>query len=189
MKKIYTILIALITISFTSCFQEVGPAGPPGPEGPTGPAGADGESAFVFEYSDVDFISPNYEVFLDYPDGFEGLDTDVSLVYLLWEVVQDDQANDLEIWRALPQTVFTENGFIYYNFDFSKIDAHLFMITDFDPTLLEAIDTDDWIVRIVVIPGDLYTGGRPSIDHSDYSAVKEAYSLPDLPVHKGYKRR
>jgi hypothetical protein len=62
------------------------------------------------------------------------------------------------------------------------------MITDFDPALLEPIDTDDWIVRLVIVPGNIW-GGRTSIDHTDYNAVKEAYGLPDLAVHKGYKRK
>lgn len=189
MKKTYTILVALIALSFNSCIQEV--VGPPGPAGPIGPEGAQGEageSAFVFEYSDVDFLEANnYEVFLDYPQDFQGVESDVTLAFLLWEVTQDDQGNDLEIWRALPQTVYTTNGTIHYNYDFSTIDVHLFMITDIDPANLEPIDTDDWIVRVVIVPGNFW-GGRTTIDHTDYNAVKEAYGLPDMQLHKGYKR-
>lgn len=190
MKKTFTILAALIALSFTACIQEVvGPVGPVGPEGPVGPQGEAGESAFVFEYSNVDFVDPDYEVYLDYPDDFVGVNSDVTLAYLLWEVTEDSEGNDLEIWRALPQTVFTINGSVHYNYDFSKVDIHLFLMTDFDPALLEPIDTEDWIVRVVIVPGDLWTSGRTSIDHTDYNAVKEVYGLPDMPVHTGYKRK
>jgi hypothetical protein len=185
MKRISQFILAILMISFTSCNTEsVGPAGPPGAQGPDGPAGADGESAILFEYSDVDFIGPNYNVILDYPVDFEGLDSDVTLVYFLWEV--DDSG--LEIWRQLPQTIYTIDGFLNYNFDFSKVDVKLYLTFDFDKSLLIPADTDDWIVRTVIIPGDFW-GGRISVDHSDYYAVKEAYGLPDMPMHIAAKRR
>jgi hypothetical protein len=189
MKTLQQLLMAILVISIAACTTEtIGPPGPQGPEGPTGPTGAQGESAFVFEYSNVDFIAPDYEVFLNYPDDFTGLDSDVTLVYLLWEVTTDGEGNDLEIWRQLPQTIFTTNGLLNYNFDFSRIDFHIFLTTEFDPNLLETIDTDDWIVRAVVVPGDFW-GGRTSVDHSDYNAVKEAYGLPEMPTHIAAKRR
>ena len=189
MKTLQQLLIAILAISLAACTTEtIGPPGPPGPTGPEGPTGAQGESAFVFEYSNVDFIGPDYEVFLSYPDDFTGLESDVTLVYLLWEVTTDGDGNDLEIWRQLPQTIFTANGLLNYNFDFSRIDFNIFLTTEFDPSLLEAIDTDDWIVRAVVVPGNFW-GGRTSVDHSDYNAVKEAYGLPEMPTHIAAKRR
>ena len=186
MKTIQQFLLIILVISASSCTTEI--VGPPGPPGPSGPEGAQGESAFVFEYSNVNFTSPNYEVFLDYPSDFEGLDKDVTLIYLLWDVTTDSNGNDLEIWRQLPQTLFTQYGLLLYNYDFSKIDFHLFLTTEFDPNLLEPIDTDDWIVRAVIIPGNFW-GGRTSVDHSDYNAVKEAYGLPELPIHSAQNRR
>ena len=192
MKTIQQLLMAILVISLAACTTEtIGPPGPQGsqgPEGPTGPTGAQGESAFVFEYSNVNFIGPDYEVFLNYPDDFTGLDSDVTLVYLLWEVTTDGDGNNLEIWRQLPQTIFTANGLLNYNFDFSRIDFHIFLTTEFDPALLEPVDTDDWIVRAVVVPGNFW-GGRSSVDHSDYNAVKEAYGLPEMPTHTAVKRR
>ena len=183
MKTIQQLILALILVSIASCTTEV-----IGPQGPEGPVGEQGEGAFVFEYSDVDFVAPNYEAFLNYPAEFEGLESDVTLVYLLWEVTTDGDGNDLEIWRQVPQTIFTANGLLNYYFDFSKIDFHLFLTTEFDPSLLEPIDTEDWIVRAVVIPGDFW-GGRTAVDHSDYHAVKKAYGLPELPKHNSLQRR
>jgi hypothetical protein len=186
MKRIQQLLLAILVISMASCKTEV--IGPPGPQGPEGPAGIQGESAIVFEYSNVDFVGPDYDVFLNYPTDFDGLESDVTLVYLLWETTTDADDNPLEIWRQVPQTVFTQNGLLNYNFDFSKIDLHLFLTTEFDPALLAPIDTDDWIVRAVIVPGNFW-GGRSNIDHSDYYAVKEAYRLPDMPKHETAKRR
>ena len=127
-------------------------------------------------------------MFLNYPDDFVGLESDVTLVYLLWDVTEDNDGNTLEIWRQVPWTVFTGNGLLNYNYDFSKLDLRLFLTTDFDTSLLESMDTDDWIVRAVIIPGDFW-GARLSVDHSDYNAVKEAYGLPEMPKHTVAKRR
>jgi hypothetical protein len=185
MKTIQQLLIAMLAISLAACTTEtIGPPGPPGPTGPEGPTGAQGESAILFEYSNVDFTAPNYDVFLNYPDDFTGLESDVTLVYLLWEVDE----NGLEIWRQLPQTIFTANGLLNYNFDFTTIDFHLFLSINFDASLLDPVDTDDWIVRAVIVPGNFW-GGRTSVDHSDYNAVKEAYGLPEMPTHIVTKRR
>lgn len=183
MKNLKLLALILTVITLTACTKEV--VGPAGPEGPAGPQG---DSAFVFEYSGVNFNSPNYEVILNYADDFNALDSDVTLVYLLWDVTTDSNGNDLEIWRQVPQMIFTQNGLLQYNFDFSTIDFRLFLSTEFDPSLLEPIDTDNWVVRAVVIPGDFW-GGRTSIDLSDYNAVKEAYGLPDFPAHPIQKRR
>jgi hypothetical protein len=185
MKRLQKLMLALLAISLYSCTQNIGPAGP---EGPQGPEGAPGTNAFVFEYTNVDFTAPNYEVFLDYPPDFNGLESDVTLVYLLWDVTTDNNGNELEIWRKVPQTIFTVNGLLNYNYDFSKIDFRVFLTTDFDPALLQPIDTDDWVVRAVVVPGNFW-GGRTTIDFSDYYAVKEAYGLPDLPSRTTQKRR
>ena len=179
-------MLAMLVISLASCKTEV--VGPQGPQGPEGPAGADSENAILFEYKDVNFVGPDYEVFLNYPDDFVGLDSDVTLVYLLWEGTTDNDGKDLEIWRQVPQTVFTVDGLLNYNFDFSRIDFRLFLTTTFDTSLLEPIDTDDWIVRAVIIPGNFW-GGRMSVDYSDYNAVKEAYGLPEMPKHTVTKRR
>ena len=185
MKTIQQLLAVILVFAISACTTEnIGPAGPQGPQGPAGPAGEQGESAILFEYSNVDFIAPNYDVLLEYPSDFTGLESDVTLVYLLWEV----DANGLEIWRQVPQTIFTINGLINYNFDFSNIDFRLFLSFNFDASLLTAQDTDDWIVRAVIVPGNFW-GGRTSVDHSDYYAVKEAYGLPDMPKHAGTHRR
>jgi len=180
-SKIYIILSALLFTVF-ACDGPEGPVGPPGPQGPIGPTGAQGESGFVFEWEQVDFVDPDYEVFLTYPDDFEGFDSDVALVYLLWDVQEIDGV-DTEIWRPLPQTIVTDGGILQYNFDFSKLDVRLFLDAEFPLADLDPIDTDDWVVRVVVVPGSFWNGRSQAVDYSDYNQVKEVLGLPDLKNH------
>jgi len=188
----YLIFFAIIPFLYSSCVNETGPQGPEGPEGlqgPEGPQGAPGESGFVFEWENVNFTSPDYEVFLDYPENFEGLDSDVTLVYFLWDVQTDDNGDPLDVWRQLPQTLLHDNGMLFYNFDHTRIDVRLFLAADFDLSTLSAIDTDEWIVRVVIVPAN-YWNGRTDIDYSDYNAVKEAYGLREFKIHtKAVDRR
>jgi hypothetical protein len=181
MKKLVYTILAAIPLLFYSCVGDEGPVGPQGPEGPEGPQGPPGESGFVFEYENIDFTGPEYDALLNYPNDFEGLISDVALVYLLWGVENVD-GEDLEIWRQLPQTVIKENGTLVYNFDFTLQDVRLFLEADFPLEQLTAIDTDDWIARIVVVPGDFWASNRMS-EFIDYYDLKEALGLPDLPPH------
>jgi len=182
------ILIALLLgVVMISCSQEIG-NGPRGPQGPEGPDGAKGESAYVFEYSNVSFTTPDFEVFLDYPLDFVGLDTDMHLVYFLWDVQEDENGDPLDIWRLLPQTVFTDIGMLQYSYDASRIDTRLFMDAEFDLEALGAADTDDWVVRVVVVPATNWNA-KIAIDFTDYSAVEKAYGLPKLKRSDDLKNR
>ena len=183
MKKIQLLPFLLLFLVVAAC--ETGPAGPVGPPGPQGAQGVDGlpgESGIVFEFQDVDIAPPNYEVFLNFDDDFEGLDTDHALVYLLWAIIKDSNGDPLDVWRQVPQSLLTQNGLLIYNFDFSRVDVRLFLAADFDLGLLGPQDLDDWIVRVVVIPGDFW-GGRTSVDVNDYNAVEKAFGLPKIPAH------
>jgi hypothetical protein len=185
MKRLVYIAIASLSLIFYGCSNEgpVGPPGPEGPRGPEGPQGSAGESGFVFEYENIDFTGPDYEVFLNYPNDFEGLASDVALVYLLWGVDQD-----LEIWRPLPQTTILPEGTLVYNYDFTLQDVRLFLQADFSLDQLTAIDTDDWIARIVIVPGEFWASNRIG-GQIDYEVVKEAFGLPDLKAHQNVIER
>lgn len=164
MKKLY-ILLLFVGAIISSCGD-----GPPGPQGPPGFDGLDGEESFVFEY-EFSFTAPDYEVLLNLPDNFVMLDSDVMLVYFLWDV-QDG----IEIWRALPQTLYLSDGILAYNFDHTKFDANVFLDGTVNLDFLGADFTDNWIARIVVVPGQFFSG-RTSIDFSDYDQVKAAFNL------------
>lgn len=186
--KLFTPVLILFIVSVSSCIVDgpMGPPGPQGPQGPTGPQGAAGENGYVFEYENVNFTSPNYEVFLNYPDGFEGLPSDVALVYFLWDV-QTIDGEEVEVWRQIPQILFTDYGTLQYSFDFTLFDVRLFMDGNFSLDLLGASYTDQWIVRVVIVPGD-FVNGR-SIDYSDYNKVKEALGLPEIEHQTAFQSR
>ncbi len=173
------IRIITIAVVIMSCTESgnIGPMGPVGPRGPQGPEGAPGESGYVFEYSNINFTAPDYAVVLPHPEGFEGLASDVAIVYLLWDVLEVD-GGTLDVWRPLPQTIITEDGLLLYNFDFTAFDVRLFLEANYPLDLLTAIDTDEWIARVVIVPGEFWGSGR--VDFSDYHEVSEALGLPDL---------
>ena len=175
-KLIYTAFVAMLLIT-QSCIGPEGPIGPPGPRGADGFDGLNGEEAYVFEFV-FDFEAPEYRVLLEYPD-FEALDSDVVLVYLLWDVTEDGT----EVWRMLPQSQITEFGFLQYNFDFTKFDAAVFLDSDFNLDNLGSPYLDNWLARVVVVPGQ-FAGGR--VNYSDYNAVKEMFNLPDKELPAGY---
>ncbi len=187
MKRIFYIIIVSISMTFYGCVGDQGPEGPVGPTGPQGPEGPAGESGYVFEFENVDFTGPDYEVFLNYPNDFEGLASDVALVYFLWGV-DNVGGQDLEIWRQLPQTSILPEGTLVYNFDFTLQDVRLFLQADFPLDQLTAIDTDDWIVRIVIVPGSFWASNRVG-DYMEYNDLKEALGLPDLPAHENVIKR
>ena len=188
MRKITNIIAIAIILSIFGCVGDEGPQGPAGPEGPQGPAGPAGESGFVMEYEDINFTAPEYDVFLTYPSNFEGLDSDVALVYLLWGVETVD-GEDLEVWRQLPQTIIDERGTLVYNYDFTKNDVRLFLNATYPLDNLTANDTDNWIARVVVVPGDFWASGRIMDGMIEYQDLKEALDLPDFPVHKNIINR
>jgi hypothetical protein len=166
-----------------------GPVGDVGPRGPQGPPGLDGVNieSFVFEYGGINFTDQNgYTVILPYADDFVALPSDVTLVYFLWDQVEIN--GELEdVWRALPQSVFTEDGTIQYTYDFTRYDFQLYLNTNFNPDFLLPVDTDDWIVRAVVVPGSFFSaGGRmQAVDLDDYYAVMEAMGTDYKPaVHE-----
>lgn len=184
MKNSILIISLAALVSLGSCYSstEVGPMGPKGDRGPVGPKGEPGESGFVFEWEGINFTGPDYEVFLPYPDDFEGLDSDVALVYLLWGV--DD--NGVEIWRQIPSSIFfADGGILQYNFDFTKFDVNLFLDANFPLDELGGAHTDNWVARVVVVPGNFMNSGR--VDFSDYKAVEKALGLPVFPPAKSGK--
>ena len=171
--RIQVLFIALTMSFLLSCNDD--PAVLEGPVGPQGPQGIPGESGFAFEYSQINFTAPAYEVFLAFPSDFEVLSSDVVLAYLLWEVVEVDGVPQ-EVWRPLPQQVFTDNGLLQYNFDFSVLDTRLFLDAEFALASLGAIDTDDWIARIVIVPASFWNG-RANNEYPSYEDVSKYLGL------------
>lgn len=179
MKTLMNILALGLLFSFGACTINSDEPGPIGPRGFDGVQGEPGEEAYVFEYENVSFTGPSYEVVLPIADDFDfvSLDSDVTLVYFLWDT-NEINGEIVEVWRPIPQSILTNDGIIQYNFDWTIYDVKLFMDAEFPLDLLTAIDTDNWIVRVVVVPGQFWDGGRK--EHPSYEDVKEKYNLPDL---------
>ena len=177
MKRLY-ILLAIVTLGLSGCYYDRGPRGYDGRDGIDG---VDGEESFVFEY-EFSFTAPDYSILLNLPNTFTMLDSDVALVYLLWEVENDGT----EIWRALPQTLYFSDGALVYNYDFTKFDVSVFLDGTVNFDGLGANTTDNWIARVVVVPGQF--AGR--IDYSDYEAVKSQFNLsPSKLATRDYQSR
>jgi len=167
MRKVTFVLLLFAGIVISSC---EGPMGPPGQDG------LDGNTIIgsVFEIEDDFTASNNYELYFDFPQSFEIFDTDVVLVYILWEVVNVNGKNT-DVWRLMPQTVILNDGILQYNFDYTVADVKIFLegTTDFNKLL--PAETDNQVFRIVVLPADFLA--KKSGDIIDFNSLK---SLPGL---------
>ncbi len=150
MKTLAQLLIFFATISLVSC---------EGPMGPEGPPGVDGDAIIgtVFEIED-DFTSNNdYRLVFKYPSSFKMYDTDIVLVYMLWEV-----HDGKDVWRLMPQTVvlkeiyddWAETDVLQYNFDYTVSDVQIFLEGTLDFSTLLPGETKGQVFRIVVLPAD-----------------------------------
>jgi hypothetical protein len=149
-------------------------------EGPMGPEGLPGEDGSIiasqaFEI-EVDFTEANNYAHLE-EYGFSVLSSDVTLVYVLWDV-----ENGRDIWRMLPQQVFFQEGLMQYNFDFTDVDVNIFLDATFDLAALGSQWTTDQVFRVVVVPADDI--GR--VNYSDYNATMQSLKLTDKDFVKRY---
>lgn len=163
MKKATLLFGTFIILLFMSC---VGPEGPPGfegPQGPQGPAGQDGLDAPLSKVIDIegDFTAENeYGILYEFPSTIEVFETDVVLVYLLWDQTEDSNGEAVDIWRLMPQTRLLDQGILQYNYDHTFLDVNLFLEADFDLSTLAPADTDAQIFRIAVLPAEALAGSR-----------------------------
>lgn len=160
MKRLSFVFSLFALVLFQAC------EGPPGPQGPPGLDGLDAVNIVATTYEvSVDFTGEeNYEAIFDWPE--ELVESDVVQTYIQWEV--DNNGNS--IWRALPQTVFLQEGPLVYNYDFTVFDIRLFLDGAINPSILGPEWTDNQVFRIVVIPSD-FPDAR--LDLTDYEAVTE----------------
>lgn len=173
MKKIASLLF-LFAMVLTSCTGDQGPVGPPGLTGSPGAPGEDGgiivSSAFEIE---VDFNTDNgFSHTEAYGDNFEVYETDVTLVYRLWETIDGK-----DFWRLLPQSVTFPDGTLIYNYQFTQTDVKFFLDGNKNPTTLEDNWTQIQTFRVVVIPAD-----NLGVDVSNLNAVMEANNITNFEI-------
>ncbi len=185
--KTTTLFSAIVLLFITASCSIDGVEGPPGPPGRDGLNGKDGEEAYVFEYR-ADFLAPDYSALFEFPNSFAMRESDVALVYLLWEILDDGT----EIWRPLPMTLFTADGTLQYSFDHSIFDVSVFLDGDFPLGFVGPDLTDNWLVRVVVVPGLFGSSNSryvPPVNYEDYAEVQEYYKLsPTGMASPGYQK-
>ena len=171
--KLY-FLIFIISPFFWGCEGDPGPVGPVGPQGDSAPLALEYEVEF-------DLNSNNEWSYTYYfPTNDEIYSTDMVLVYMLWDVV-DDQ----DVWRMMPVNYFENNGMLEVNYDFTQSDVRIFAQASF-PLTNDTKPFDDFVARIVVIPAEMSANQRiGNIDLTNYEEVKKTYNLKDFKRVKG----
>lgn len=183
MKKISIVLGALLSLFIISC---EGPAGPPGFDGFDGLDGLDGEDGIniLGQVLDIegDFVAEDYTIFYEFPQTLEVFESDVVLIYILWEQTEDGNGDPVDVWRLLPQTRFVDQGLLQYNYDFTFFDVTIYLEADFDRSTLLPVDTDNQIFRIAVLPAEFAAGSR--LDRSNIASVMNALGVKEKDVQK-----
>jgi len=108
---------------------------------------------------------------VEYPSNIVVFDTDLTLVYILFDEVPTDDGGTLDVWRLLPQTIFTDFGQFQYNFDATIVDTEIFLDApnSFDFNNLTPADLNNQTFRIVILPVDI--AQNPLLDVTDYNSV------------------
>jgi hypothetical protein len=177
MKTITKLLFLSVLVIFAACQGE---PGPPGRDGIDGRDGQDGESFLgaVFEI-EGDFTSENdYSLYFEFPQTTTVYESDIVLVYILWEQAEDDYGDLLDVWRLLPQTVVLDDGVLQYNYDFTFLDVLVFLEGTLDLSTLLPAESDDQVFRIVVLPADYAISS--TLDVTDYDQM-----MKSLGINKG----
>ena len=167
MKKVTLLLGAFLTLLIVSC--EVN--GIDGRDGLDGLDGQDGVNV-LSQVIDIegDFTADgDYTILYEFPNTIEVFETDLVLVYILFDQTEDNNGDPVDIWRLLPQTLIVDQGLLQYNYDHTFLDVSIFLEADFDLNLLLPGDTDNQVFRIAVVPGEL--NGKSNLDHTDVNAV------------------
>jgi len=169
MKKITLVLAFIGMIGLTSCVRE---------ETVVQDINDQDTISEVFEYSNVDFYTNNYSVYLDYPHTIYS--SDMVLVYRL---AGGSSAGD--VWKLLPETYYFDDGTLDfgYNNDFTQYDAKV-NLYGYDLEVVSKAYKLDQIFRVVVIPAYLGNKSTNKVDINDYNAVIKAYKIDESKVQK-----
>ncbi len=168
MRKFTYLFAFLVIVAFQAC---EGPPGPAGRDGLDGLDGLDGVNIVGTTYEvEIDFVEEeDYSALFEFP--VELVDSDAVLVYML---SGNDEGRD--VWRALPQTIYFEEGVLVYNFDYTVADFSIFLDGPIDYSILGPEWTDAQIFRVIVVPSD-FPDAR--IDLTDYEAVTKMLDISD----------
>jgi hypothetical protein len=189
MRKFSLVFGSLIALFFMAC---TGPQGPPGFDGFDGLDGFDGRDGadgvdgvnILGQVIDIEgsFTPENdYAILYEFPQTVEVFDTDIVLVYLLWDQTEDSNGEAVDIWRLMPQTRILNQGLLQYNYDYTFFDVSLFMEFNFNAAELLPSDTDNQVFRIAVLPADLTQG---KLDTSNIYSVMGRLGITEDKIEK-----
>lgn len=181
MKTMKAMILMAAMALLTAC---VGEPGMDGRDGLDGKDGKDGVNILgtAFEI-EGDFTAANdYMLYFKFPNTIEVFQSDIVLVYILWETVTGSDNKPLDVWRLLPQTVVLNEGLLQYNYDFTQFDVQVFLGGNVDFTTLLPAEWENQVFRIVVMPADFATD--LSLDLTNYNLVMKSINLQDTQVSK-----
>lgn len=178
MKNITLLFSAFLSLIILSCEGPVGPPGPPGFDG------ADGVNILgqVLEIEATFDPGNDYSILYEFPTTVEVFESDVVLVYLLWDVAQDGNGEPLDIWRLLPQTRILDQGLLQYNYDFTFLDVSIFLESDFDLGTLSPADTDNQVFRIAIVPAEFAQSSK--MDISNIEEVMNSLNIGESDINR-----
>ncbi len=174
MKTMKAMILLAAAALLTAC---VGEPGMDGRDGYDGKDGVDGVnilgSAFEIE---GDFTATNeYLLYFQFPNTIEVYESDIVLVYILWETVTGSDNKPLDVWRLLPQTVILDEGILQYNYDYTREDVQVFLGGTIDFATLLPAEWENQVFRIVVMPADFAID--LSLDVTNYNMVMKSLDL------------
>jgi hypothetical protein len=199
LMKRYQYIFLLVTLAglLSGCYTDPipGPQGPPGYDGfdgrdglngRDGLDGLDGEPGTGLLY-EVEFsltADNEWQAFYDFPPQDPIYLEDVVLGYLLWDQVELEGGELLDVWRPLPVSYFYEEGTLQLGYDFTGSDVRLYAEAAF-PLDPERDVFDNFLARFVVVPANYSENARTSaVDFKDYRAVSEWLGLSVSPVRR-----
>lgn len=183
MKKFNLVFGAFLTLFLIAC------EGPPGFDGRDGLDGRDGQNGedgvnilgAVIDIEGTFSADMDYTIGYEFPNTIEVFETDVVLVYILWDQTEDGNGELVDIWRLMPQTRILDQGLLQYNFDYTFFDVTMFLEADFDLATLPAGDTDNQVFRIAILPADSISG-KSSLDRSNINEVMQTLGISEKDV-------
>lgn len=186
MKKISLVFSAIMSLILVSCSVS-GLDGRDGLDGFDGRDGLDGLDGIniLGKVIDIegDFTSTgDYSILYEFPSTIEVFETDVVLVYILFDQTEDSNGEAVDIWRLIPQTLIVDQGLLQYNYDHTFLDVNIFLDADFDLATLLPGDTDNQVFRIAVLPAE--SVGKSSVDRSDIKAVMASLGVDEKDIPK-----
>jgi hypothetical protein len=135
----------------------------------------------VFQLTNVNFdynTSDGYNIYRDLNPLL--FDDDVILIY---RKIGSINGSNAPIWQQIPRTIFTSQGELDYDFDFSNEHFIIYATGNYNLELTPQF-LDNQTFRIVIVPGSP-SGSAKSVnkeDYSDYNAVIKKYNIDDSNV-------